>query len=239
MKNFAFVIFCLFPWFLQAQDVFSEWLPTKDNTHFRYFDSSTKLYYNVNNDAEHLYFTIKIDDKATQMKMIHAGMVIGLKTKYCNAKIHFPIYKNSENAENKNPGKKQLHQKIEGEDVHIRFENFIRSNGLYHRTKEAPIKVKTEWTANSELLIKIKIPFDEIFDKNISISQKKKAIKFYLEQKSLRGAANTLKGPKDSAIEGSQGSYQTQDDKVYNTKSKSPLFTTFTIKHKIYLKFKD
>jgi hypothetical protein len=182
----------------------------------RYYDRKSKMQYCISNDADNIYICLRTDDAITKIKMIHAGLVIGIDT---NGKfkhqsvIAFPVvhdvkganpnninYK-SESQANSNENNSIVHSKemiLQGFKGSIEGLTPIKSPcGIFVGMNQDSIKKFIAFEA--------KIPFNTFYKNSISVIDSSKIIGISITINALppffHGANNNAFSIKPSKME--------------------------------------
>ena len=146
---------------------------------FRYYDSKSKLQYNVVNDASYIYICLKTADPATQMKIVRAGMDIWLDTsgkKKEVSGIHFPLRGDAKletGPQDPDMPSPQHHERPEVKRLKRDFATTMREfrpqglrsipNDFTPMDNKYGIQLAVGWDKDDILTYELKLPFSTFF----------------------------------------------------------------------------
>jgi len=165
---------------------------TETTEPLRFFDIKSKLQYDISNDDKNLYICIKATDQQSQMKIIKAGMTVGIDTlakKKPQVEILFPFpgvhQQNSPPSENKkewhrndSTSQNQRKQfKLQYNEIHLSgFKTPI--NGILPLHNEYNISVNITWDSLNIMYYKAIIPFKTFYKDSLVNSDSTKIFDF-------------------------------------------------------------
>jgi hypothetical protein len=153
----------------------------------RYYDRKSKMQYAISNDADNIYICLRTDNKLTQMKMIHAGILIGIDTNG-NFKhqsfIAFPIVRdfkganpNNSSYKSESPGNpNEKNPFVDSKEMILQgFKGSV--DGLTPIKSPCGIFVgMNQDSIKSFIAFEAKIPFNTFYKKSISVIDSSKII---------------------------------------------------------------
>jgi hypothetical protein len=158
----------------------------------RFFDKKSKLQYAISNDYKNVYICIKATDRQSQIKIIRAGMTVGIDTlmkKKPQVEILFPFsgshQKNSSSTENK----KDWH-KSDSSSLNLRKQFMSQYNEIHLSGFKTPIdgvlplhndygiSVNIMWDTLNIMYYKAIIPFKTFYKDSLTTSDSTKILDF-------------------------------------------------------------
>lgn len=160
---------------------------------FRFFDSKSKLQYEVVNDDKYIYVSVRTSDDKAQMKIMRAGMdltfdVSGKKKEVCT--VHFPL--KNEPRLDMNPDPNDMDQQVvEKPDVKkmkldwVSSEKEVRTQGFknvpasfYSEADSGKygIQAAVNWDRNDVMTYELKVPFSAFYKEVLTATDTVKPI---------------------------------------------------------------
>lgn len=152
----------------------SNWkTPEKKSSAFRFYDADSKIRYNLENDANNLYFSFDVMDQLTIQKILTTGLRVFLdptaKNKQKN-EIQFPIYSDkvpvseleeygSQYDQSMLLGKERLDQMIPT-DGYLKLSS--ETSPIFNRIETKGFMVTLEFDSTRSLVYRAVIPLEEI-----------------------------------------------------------------------------
>ena len=151
---------------------------------FRYYDSKSKLQYNVVNDDTAIYICLKTADPATQMKILRAGMDLWLDTtakKKEVSGIHFPLRGDAKlevGHQDPDMPSPQHHERPDVKRLKRDFATSMRElrpqglrnipNDFTPLDNQYGIQVAINWDNNDILTYELRLPFRAFYHPHLS-----------------------------------------------------------------------
>jgi len=135
------------------------------NLPLHYYDTSTKISYSIANDSSSIYLCIATGDETMQMKILRAGMVVGLDTlgkRKQHISISYPLVPasgNPGNSQKARPGTDELKQNFKYKQQFMELSGFIGRNGISPVQAVNGVMACLDWNENGELIYELAIPF--------------------------------------------------------------------------------
>lgn len=159
----------------------------------RYYDKKSKVQYEVSNDYKNLYICLKATDQQSQIKIVRAGMKVGIDTlgkKSPQAEILFPFpvthQKNGNSQSNDN--KKDWHNKSDTSNQRKHFMSQYNEihlsgfkapiNGIVPLHNDYGINVNITWDSLNIMYYKAIIPFKTFFKDSLSAADSNRIFAF-------------------------------------------------------------
>jgi len=146
----------------------------------RFYDKPSKILYSVLNDSTNLYFCLRVSNKTMQMKILRAGMFIGLDTigkKGKHISINYPLAGNvgflkddRTSRPNFDEQKREFKQNVQL----MMLSGFNKNNGLVPLQVENGVVVKLDWDQNNDMVYEMCIPFSVA----VSLTVSKELVRF-------------------------------------------------------------
>ncbi|MGD0710897.1 MAG: hypothetical protein ABR968_06910 [Bacteroidales bacterium] len=171
-------------------------VPSKSETSepLSFYDAKSKLQYQVSNDFKNLYICLKATDQQSQMKIIRAGMTVGIDTlgkKSTQVEILFPfpaIYQKDNSSNTSTENKKDWHNKS---DTGNQRKHFMSQYSEIHLSGFKPpingvlplhnvygIYVNITWDSLNIMYYKAIIPFKTFFKDSLIASDSSRIFDF-------------------------------------------------------------
>lgn len=159
-------------------------------TPLRYFDIESKVQFTFSNDFENIYFCIRATEEAPQLKILQAGLQIGIDTlgnKKNIALLEFPLNQHSKN--NAPPSEKSDKKVFKGEINELKdllnefkISGFnVPINGIIPMQNQYGIKLAIQFNKEKDLTIEGVIPFRTFFKEKVSFDDIGKPIYITIE----------------------------------------------------------
>jgi len=221
-------------------------------TSFRYYDSKTRIRYNMSNDSNFIYFCFQPVDDYVKGQILKAGMEIEFSHKIkpkTKATIEYPFALEKEE-------KKVLNNESSNFEAFFQsfqlFNNNFVSEGLYYTNgsqsleSEDGICVKFDKETNGLLCYEIKIPIKELYGEDYvlsTIAEKDLTIKLEVKPLTIKRQSkggNNQQGMGGRSGGGSQmggqnGGRYSQNNNNMHQSSNSFTINGKTLKHKLRL----
>ena len=155
--------------------------PESKTSAFRFYDTDSKIRYNVENDAEHLYFTFDVMDQLTIQKILTTGLRLFLDGSGKNKQKHevqFPIYSDkvpvSELEQYENDYDQSMQLGSERLNQMIPTDGYLKLNGktvaIFNGSETNGVYVHLKFDSTRSLVYTAKIPLDSILNSQDIIS---------------------------------------------------------------------
>jgi uncharacterized membrane protein YgcG len=156
----------------------------------RFYDSKSKLQYEVSNDYKNLFILIKATDQQSQMKILRAGMTVGIDTlakKKPQVEILFPFPSSHDKNSSTTGEKKDWHKTdtssqkkhfmAQYKEIHLSgFKSPI--NGILPLHNDYGIYVNITWDSLNIMYYKAIIPFKTFYKDSLTASDSIKIFDF-------------------------------------------------------------
>lgn len=159
--------------------------PAEWNLPLKHYDNTTRLFFDFENDATHLYLCFQAKDEMNEEKILKAGMKIILSSKI-NGKhksvINYPLPapKTSENEDEitRDPlaTRTDNHATFLAKDSLMEVKGFATQSGIISSKDTATIHAAINWDTSKTLTYEIAIPLKEMFGENYDIQDFSKDI---------------------------------------------------------------
>ena len=194
MNNYLNLIltasFCLLMLKGQSQTIQSSWTEMEiiingNNSEWgelpRFFDNSTRMFYEVKNDKDNLYLIYQTKEKSIENDILTAGFEIEIQVKAkpkVNAIIKFPTLvqdpePNQQSTEHKNIKNMRLSYCLQANSTFskgfLNDNNFIRKDS----TKNM-LSYNFGWDRNESMIFELAIPLQNLFKKDLAFEKRKK-----------------------------------------------------------------
>lgn len=148
----------------------SNWKTTeKENSTFRFYDADSKIRYNIQNDAENLYFSFDVMDQLTVQKILTTGLRVFIDPSAKNKQKHevqFPIYSDkvpiSELQEYGNRFDQSMQLGQQTLDKMIPTDGYLKIDGettaLFNLSETKGVQVFMKFDDTRSLVYNLKIP---------------------------------------------------------------------------------
>jgi hypothetical protein len=172
----------------------SEW-PTP----YPYYDEKAGIGYDLSNDKDNLYITVKTADEKVQVKMLRGGLNVWVDVKgekNLTTVINYPIENNNSSPKTESPVKQSPQQRrmeaIENARDYT-LSGFKKCNGglLINQANSCGIKVKMGVNEFNELVWEAAIPFTALYGRKITVVDTHKPISVCFDIKGLKQAAGS------------------------------------------------
>jgi hypothetical protein len=160
----------------------------------RFYDEKSKLQYEVSNDYKNLYICLKATDQQSQMKIMRAGMTVGIDTlgkKSPQVEILFPFpvaHQKNGSSGNSNDNKRDWHNKSDTSNPRKHFMSQYNEihlsgfkppvNGIVPLHNVYGIYVNITWDSLNIMYYKAIIPFKTFFKDSLIASDSSRIFDF-------------------------------------------------------------
>lgn len=160
----------------QKDSIFIDGASFDWGTSFRYFDSKTRIRYNISNDSNYIYFCFQPVDEFVKSQILRAGMQIEFSPKVKPKRT--AIIKYPQPLE-KPDGKQSITNTQSFEEFfhsfqifnnHYDSKGFVSCNGNLPLENKKGISVKFDRETNGLLCYELKIPIEELYGENYNLS---------------------------------------------------------------------
>jgi hypothetical protein len=154
------------------------------NLPLKHYDNATRLFFDFENDANHLYLCFQAKDELNEEKILQAGMKIILSSKI-NGKhksvINYPLpAPKTENSDeitlDPMAPKANTHATFLAKDSLIEVKGFATQNGTISSKDTMGIHAAINWDSSKSLIYEIAIPLKELFGENYDVKDFSKDI---------------------------------------------------------------
>lgn len=194
-KSFLFFLFVSISTFSFAQEapvssfaknkIIIDGNPEEWNLPLKHYDNTTRLFFDFENDANHLYLCFQAKDEMNEVKILKAGMKIILSSKI-NGKhksvINYPLPapKTSENNDEITSDpmatRPDNHATFLAKDTLMEVKGFATQSGTISSKDTAGIHAAINWDSSKTFTYEIAIPLKEMFGENYDIKELSKDI---------------------------------------------------------------
>jgi len=145
-----------------------------------FYDSKTKLAFDIRNDSANLYLVLQVPDPMTQVKIARAGMSIDFATKTkpkCKAYITlYPFMKGNPDQQDHNKGMKpekmDIKQKYLINPMDVQGSGFAFTNGSFTSVSADNVIVyAVGWDTLNTMSVEFRIPLRELFGEHYDLKQ--------------------------------------------------------------------
>ena len=145
-------------------------------TSFRYYDSKTRIRYNMSNDSNFIYFCFQPVDDFVKSQILRAGIQIEFSHKIkpkTTAIIEYPFPLEKDNKKMSNNSNTTFEAFFQSFQL---FNNNYVSEGLYYTNGSQPLEsedgicIKFDKETNGLLCYEIRIPIKELYGENYILS---------------------------------------------------------------------
>jgi hypothetical protein len=180
----------------QSED-FTKLSKSETEEPLRFYDEKSKLQYEVSNDYKNLYICLKATDQQSQMKIVRAGMTVGIDTlgkKSPQVEIMFPfpvIHAKDGSSDASTDTKKDWHNKS---DTSNQRKHFMKQYNEIHLSGFKPpvngiiplhnaygIYVNITWDSINIMYYKAIIPFKTFFKDSLIASDSSRTFAFSVD----------------------------------------------------------
>lgn len=173
-------------------DDFTELSKAETAQSLRFYDSKSKLQYEVTNDNKNLYICIKATEQQLQNKITKAGMRVGIDTLgKKKPQVHilypFPATRKQDESNNQNQGRHSSHRQDTGthrsravsQFGEIHLSGFSPSiNGILLPNNDYGISITIMWDTMNTMYYKAIIPFKTFYKDSLTASDSTKIFGF-------------------------------------------------------------
>lgn len=194
-KSFLFFLLVAVSMFSFAQEapvstfaknkIFIDGNPADWNLPLKHYDNTTRLFFDFENDANHLYLCLQAKDEMNGEKIVKAGMKIILSSKI-NGKhksvINYPLpapkasEKDDEITRDPLVNRSDNHATFLAKDSLMEVKGFAMQSGIISSKDTAGIHAAINWDTSKTLTYEIAIPLKEMFGENYDINDLSKEI---------------------------------------------------------------
>lgn len=133
----------------------------------RFFNSKSKIIYDIRNDSTGLYLLYEIRDEMQQMKSLSGGFSIDISVKSkpkLDASIVFPVMERQKGKPGERPGISEVQEKYRLTDHQVELSGFNHSAGTVSLglSDLESVCVAVEWDESNFMIYEMYIPFKEI-----------------------------------------------------------------------------
>ncbi|MEN8251119.1 MAG: hypothetical protein ABFS32_19450 [Bacteroidota bacterium] len=176
-----------------------------DKDVLRYYDKRTRISYDISNDSTTIYLQFKVGDEIAQMKILRAGMVVGLDT-VGKSKQHISIQYPMEGMIKENPERRQdvrptaidIRNKFKLQAQFMVLNGFNSENGMSPLQSNSGIVVRLDWNTNNEMIYEVAIPLSSFGKGKLSSSGNERIM-------SLNVTLNAVEKPEMNSSAGQSG----------------------------------
>ena len=182
-------------------------------TPYPYYDEKAGIGYDISNDKDNLYITVKTADEKVQVKMLRGGVNVWIDTKgekNLITAINYPLEHNNSAAKGESSAKQSSQERkmeaIENARDYT-LSGFKKCNGSLsiNQANSCGIQVKMGVNDFNELVWEAAIPFTALYGRKITVVDTHKPISICFDIKGLKQAAGANGGGRGRSGSGMGG----------------------------------
>jgi len=207
----------------------SNWKGTMTDAKFRFYDSESKIRYNIENDADNIYFSFDVMDQLTIQKILTTGIrlfIDGTGKKKERNELQFPIYSDKVPIEELNKPEDGYELTLDAFGTkprqQIPTEGYLKIDGkvtsVYNGAESNGVLVSMRFDSTGSLVYKAKLPLDLLKPDNGMVSLGFETGGFTLpQQDQAMNNASVTNGQQGTAADRAMGRTAMNDPYGLNT----------------------
>lgn len=160
-------------------------------TPLEFYNKESGLAYSLSNDSSNLYFCLLIADKPMQMKIMRAGMTIGLDTGNSRKPLHLINYPIQTTVLTDHTAIKQRPDMEDIKDSFKKSQNIMNLSGFKSENGPAPLSASNsvavcmDWNKNDDLVYEARIPIASFWKETLTHEDASKLLSLHIRVPAL------------------------------------------------------